>query len=224
MTSFLNTPYDMLFKIILVGDSGVGKSTIVGRWSEGTFESSAIPTIGVDFRIKTSTFADGKVAKIQTWDTAGQERFRTIVASYYRNASAIILTYDVTDVQSLFDAEHVWCEEVKKVHGDRFADHLPVILLGTKTDLAAKRAVTEAEGEAVARRIGCDHMLLSAKTATQGEIDRLFNHAAEMARSARAIPKPLINGKDAATTGKKTVRVGDSKRIAAWKCPGCFVS
>merc|ERR1711936_121238 len=95
----INLAYDHLFKLLLIGDSGVGKSSLILRFADDTFNGSFIPTIGVDFKVKTVDVGGTKI-KMQIWDTAGQERFRTIVSTYYRGAHGIIVVYDVTDRQS----------------------------------------------------------------------------------------------------------------------------
>ena len=99
----MNSEYDYLFKLLLIGDSGVGKSCLLLRFADDTYTESYISTIGVDFKIRTIQL-DGKTIKLQIWDTAGQERFRTITSSYYRGAHGIIVVYDTTDSDSF---EHV---------------------------------------------------------------------------------------------------------------------
>ena len=99
-----------MFKLLLIGDSGVGKSCLLLRFADDTYTESYISTIGVDFKIRTIEL-DGKTIKLQIWDTAGQERFRTITSSYYRGAHGIIIVYDVTDRDS-FDSVKYWMQEV----------------------------------------------------------------------------------------------------------------
>ena len=88
--------YDYLFKILLIGNSAVGKSSLLLRFAENTFPESFLPTIGVDFKIKTFLL-EGQTVKLQIWDTAGQERFKTITSSYYKGAHGIIIVFDITD-------------------------------------------------------------------------------------------------------------------------------
>lgn len=131
----MNSEYDYLFKLLLIGDSGVGKSCLLLRFSDDTYTNDYISTIGVDFKIKTVEL-DGKTVKLQIWDTAGQERFRTITSSYYRGAHGIIIVYDVTDHDSFNDVK-MWLQEI-----DRYATAgVLKLMVGNKSDLQDKRMV-----------------------------------------------------------------------------------
>jgi small GTP-binding protein len=113
----LKKDYDHLFKILIIGNSGVGKSNLLLRFSDGSFQDSFQPTIGVDFKIKSLTW-DNKLIKLQLWDTAGQERFRTITSSYYKGAQAVLIVYDVTNRNSYNDVQ-LWIEDLEKHTGGK---------------------------------------------------------------------------------------------------------
>lgn len=132
---FFSLYSDYLFKLLLIGDSGVGKSCLLLRFADDTYTESYISTIGVDFKIRTIDL-DGKTIKLQIWDTAGQERFRTITSSYYRGAHGIIVVYDCTD-QETFNNVKQWLEEI-----DRYAcDNVNKLLVGNKCDVHTKKVV-----------------------------------------------------------------------------------
>ncbi len=153
----VTTEYDYLFKLLLIGDSGVGKSNLLLRFADEIFTPSYISTIGVDFKIKTIKI-DGKTVKLQIWDTAGQERFRTITSSYYRGANGIIIVYDVTDRDS-FSNVKAWLGEI-----ERYAtESVDKLIVGNKSD-KPDRAVETAEAKHFADEIGLPFIETSAKT------------------------------------------------------------
>lgn len=154
------TEYDLLFKVLLIGDSGVGKSSLLLRFADDMFTSTYISTIGVDFKIRTVEI-DGKIVKLQLWDTAGQERFRTITTSYYRGAHGIIVAYDITDIES-FRNVRFWLSETQMYA----ASEVVKLLVGTKSDLTEQRQVSLADAEAVADEVGIRVIETSSKEAT----------------------------------------------------------
>ncbi|XP_026218426.1 ras-related protein Rab-19-like [Anabas testudineus] len=127
--------FDFLFKIILIGDTNVGKTCVVQNFKSGTFSDRQQNTIGVDFTVRTVEI-EGKKVKIQVWDTAGQERFRTITQSYYRSAHGAMITYDITR-STTFDSVAHWIKEVE-LYG---AANVVLVLIGNKSDLEHERQV-----------------------------------------------------------------------------------
>ncbi|KAJ1799884.1 ras GTPase [Coemansia sp. RSA 2399] len=159
----MNPEYDYLFKLLLIGDSGVGKSCLLLRFADDTYTESYISTIGVDFKIRTIEL-DGKTVKLQIWDTAGQERFRTITSSYYRGAHGIIVVYDVTDGETFSNVKQ-WLQEI-----DRYASEgVNKLLVGNKSDLEDKRKVDVTEAKDFADSLNISFLETSAKDSTNVE-------------------------------------------------------
>jgi len=127
--------YDVLFKIIVVGDSGVGKSNIITRYVDESFTLESKTTIGVEYYFKTCIIDDLTI-KLQIWDTAGQERFRSIITSYYRGASGVLLIYDITKINS-FNNINRWIDDIKK----GCDENAVIMLVGNKADLENLRTV-----------------------------------------------------------------------------------
>ncbi|CAL4903370.1 unnamed protein product [Urochloa decumbens] len=149
--------YDYLFKLLLIGDSSVGKSCLLLRFADDSYVDTYISTIGVDFKIRTVEL-DGKTVKLQIWDTAGQERFRTITSSYYRGAHGIIIVYDVTDIES-FNNIKQWLSEI-----DRYAsDSVCKLLVGNKCDLVDSKVVDTEKAKDFADSLGIPFIETSAK-------------------------------------------------------------
>jgi Ras-related protein Rab-2A len=152
--------YAYLFKYIIIGDSAVGKSCLLLQFTDRRFQPVHDLTIGVEFGARTVTI-DGKQIKLQVWDTAGQESFRSITRSYYRGAAGALLGYDITRRET-FNHLSSWLEDARSHASD---SNMVIMLIGNKTDLEAKRAVTREEGEAFARENGLEFMETSAKSA-----------------------------------------------------------
>lgn len=132
-----STDYDYVFKVLLIGNSSVGKSSLLLRFADNVFQETFYPTIGVDFKIRTFD-NEGSIIKLQMWDTAGQEKFKTITSAYYKNAQGIILVYDVCDKKSFEDIQN-WIGEI-----ERYSNRETVrILVGNKCDLYGDRQVTK---------------------------------------------------------------------------------
>jgi len=156
-TEALNISYDFLFKIIIIGESGVGKSSLLMRYVDNYFPEHYISTIGVDFKIKTLT-SDGKLVKLQIWDTAGQEKFRFITNSFYRGSHGVILVFDVTDQHS-FDKIKQWVSDVNS-----FQPNAPLILVANKCDRTDKRVVREEDAIKFANDHGMMYVESSCKS------------------------------------------------------------
>ena len=173
--------HDYLFKLLIVGESGVGKTCILLRFADNQFEESFLSTIGVDFKVKEIT-SEGKKVKLQIWDSAGQERFRNITSSYYRNCAGIIVVYDITK-HDTFDRVSGWIEEVKK-----FVPTAPLMVVGNKCDLEEQRTVSKEEGQELCNKHGCSFVESSAKTAMG--IDEVFEEMTkQLIKDAESKPK-----------------------------------
>lgn len=155
--------YDYLFKLVLIGDSGVGKSCLLLRFADDAFTESYISTIGVDFRFRTVKI-DQKTVKLQIWDTAGQERFRTITSAYYRGADGIIMVYDVTSSDS-FDHVNDWLKEVNRYASEGTCK----LLVGNKSDRTTDKVVTAEQAKEYADDLGIAFLETSAKSAQNVE-------------------------------------------------------
>ena len=178
----MNPEYDYLFKLLLIGDSGVGKSCLLLRYADDAYSDSYITTIGVDFKIRTVDI-DGKTVKLQIWDTAGQERFRTITSSYYRGANGIIIVYDVTD-QDSFNNVKQWLHEI-----DRYAnENVNKLLVGNKCDLTAKKVVSYETAKELADNLNIEFIETSAKNATNVET-AFLTMAREIMKKQRDAPE-----------------------------------
>ena len=152
-----NQDYEFIFKVLLLGNSNVGKSSLFLRFVDDIWNDTFVPTIGVDFKIKTFEI-DSKKIKMQIWDTAGQERFKNIIASYYRGAHGILLLYDVTDKDSFKNLSN-WLIEIEK----NASKNVLRLLIGNKCDLEEKRVISLNQGKEFADTYGLKFIETSAK-------------------------------------------------------------
>jgi len=204
--STMNPEYDYLFKLLLIGDSGVGKSCLLLRFADDTYTESYISTIGVDFKIRTIDL-DGKTIKLQIWDTAGQERFRTITSSYYRGAHGIIVVYDCTDLES-FNNLKQWLEEI-----DRYAcENVNKLLVGNKCDLTLKKVVDQQTAKEYADQLGIPFLETSAKSAMNVE-QAFMTMATEI--------KNRVGPPSSAADSGKNVKIDQGKPIETNKTGCC---
>ncbi|KAM9444570.1 ras-related protein Rab-43 [Clarias gariepinus] len=200
--------YDFVFKIVLVGDVGVGKTCVVQRFKTGNFIERQGNTIGVDFTMKTMEM-QGKRVKLQIWDTAGQERFRTITQSYYRSTNGAIITYDITKKAS-FMAVPRWMEDIKKYGGTNIA----TLLIGNKSDLTEERDVSFEEAQAMAHQLDFISAIeTSAKDSSN--VDEAFNQMAAELMLRHGGPVFRDSVTDSFKLNSKDVN-GE-----AWSCGSC---
>jgi len=165
--------YAYLFKYIIIGDTGVGKSCLLLQFTDKRFQPVHDLTIGVEFGARMITI-DGKQVELQIWDTAGQESFRSITRSYYRGAAGALLVYDITQ-RHTFNHLTSWLEDARQ----HSTSNMVIMLIGNKCDLFARREVQKEEGEAFAREHGLIFMETSAKTAANVE-EAFINTAREI--------------------------------------------
>ncbi|XP_002735510.1 ras-related protein Rab-8A-like [Saccoglossus kowalevskii] len=201
--------YDFLFKLLLIGDSGVGKTCVLFRFSEDAFNSTFISTIGIDFKIRTIEL-DGKKIKLQIWDTAGQERFRTITTAYYRGAMGIMLVYDITNEKS-FDNIKKWIRNIEE-HASADVEKM---ILGNKCDMEDRRTVTKERGEQLAIEYGIKFMETSAKASVN--VEEAF---ITLARDIKGkMDKKMESSPNPRNQGVKVVDTQSKKSSGfSWKC------
>jgi len=164
--------YNYLFKVLLIGDTGVGKSSLLTRYVENEYHHNYIATIGVDFRNKTIR-SEGELAKLQLWDTAGQERFETINSTYYRGAHGILVCFDLTNNTSFTRVQH-WLNTIN----NRVNTPPVIILVGLKNDLIVKRVVSRADAEMYAIKNKMPYFEASSKTGKG--VDVSFNSLSKL--------------------------------------------
>ncbi|XP_030626518.1 ras-related protein Rab-19 [Chanos chanos] len=195
--------FDFLFKIILIGDSNVGKTCVVQSFKTGVFSERQQNTIGVDFTVRTLSI-EGKKVKMQVWDTAGQERFRTITQSYYRSAHGAMIAYDITR-RATFESVPHWIHEVKNFG----AANVLVALIGNKSDLESEREVPFQEACSLAEERG----LLAALETSAKEAQNIETAFMMMAKELLARNGMAVTQEDAYTDSPRILLRANSRPI-----------
>ena len=188
---------ELLYKILLLGDSSVGKTCFLMRYSDNTFQEIHMSTIGLDYKLKNVQLDDGKIVKIQIWDTAGQDRFRSITKNYYKGAHGIILIYDVTSRKTYENIKN-WVAQIK----EEVSEKVTIILVGNKIDDEKNRKVTTEEGQNMAKECGLDFFETSAKSGIN--IDSTFNELVK--KTVEKYSK--VDGKGDKLKGRKSGKKG----------------
>nr|CAB3265352.1 ras-related protein Rab-10-like [Phallusia mammillata] len=194
MLQKMDKDYDVLFRIMILGDTGVGKTCLLHRFCDEEFRYNHVCTIGIDFKMKTINI-NGVRVRIQIWDTAGQERYRTITRQYYRKGQGIILTYDITNEASFLNIRK-WTSDVSE-YGD---EKVQTILVGNKSDREDGRAVSTEEGAKLADEFGMS--FLEASAYTDSNVTEVFT---EMARCVLE-----ANKEEFLNTNHKTLHLSSS--------------
>ena len=195
--------YDYLFKVLLIGDSSVGKTSVLLRYVEDKFNAEFQTTIGVDFKVSTFNM-NGKSIKLQLWDTAGQDRFKNIVASYYRGAHGILLMYDITNQTSYQNVQR-WYDEAQNY----LQKSVPKLLIGNKADIASQRSVRMEEAKNLSDRLGIDYIATSAK------------NNINVKNAFETLTRSILNSVGTTPQGKvATTKISASKPVQKGCCKG----
>ncbi|KAI5657219.1 hypothetical protein M9H77_26012 [Catharanthus roseus] len=204
--------YDYLFKVVLIGDSGVGKSNLLSRFTRNEFSQESKSTIGVEFATR-SIQVDDKVVKAQIWDTAGQERYRAITSAYYRGAVGALLVYDVTRHVTYENVER-WLKELR----DHTDVNIVIMLVGNKADLRHLRAVPTTDAKAFAERENTFFMETSALEAFN--VENAFTEV--LTQIYRVVSRKALDIGDDPTSLPKgqTINIG-SNDVSDFKQGGC---
>ncbi|KAL5205293.1 hypothetical protein ABZP36_033502 [Zizania latifolia] len=208
--------YDYLFKVVLIGDSGVGKSNLLSRFTRNEFSLESKSTIGVEFATR-SIRVDDKVVKAQIWDTAGQERYRAITSAYYRGAVGALVVYDVTRHVTFENVER-WLKELR----DHTDANIVIMLVGNKADLRHLRAVSVEDAKGFAERESTFFMETSALESMN--VENAFTEV--LTQIYRVVSKKALDiGDDPAAPPRgQTINVGGKDDVSAVKKSGCCSS
>ncbi|EDO34944.1 predicted protein [Nematostella vectensis] len=188
--------FDYMFKLLIIGNSAVGKTSFLFRYADDSFTSAFVSTVGIDFKVKT-VFRNDKRVKLQIWDTAGQERYRTITTAYYRGAMGFILMYDITNEES-FQAVQDWSTQVKTYSWA----NAQVILVGNKCDMEEERVVSYDRGKQLADQLGLEFYETSAKDNTNVKkvFERLVDIICDKMSQSLDTDPTIVSGQKPGTT------------------------
>ncbi|XP_076924797.1 ras-related protein RABA1f-like [Bidens hawaiensis] len=213
MGSFADDDYDYLYKVVLIGDSGVGKSNLLSRFSKNEFSLDSKSTIGVEFATR-SIRVDDKIIKGQIWDTAGQERYRAITSAYYRGTVGALIVYDITR-KVTFENVDRWLKELR----DHTDQNIVVMLVGNKADLAHLRAVTTDEAKVFSEKETVFFMETSALEALN--VEKAFTEV--LTQIYRVMSRKALGvANDPALVPKgQTINIGGKDDVTAMKKAGC---
>ncbi|KAI8893193.1 ras GTPase [Globomyces pollinis-pini] len=208
-----NEEYDFLFKVVLIGDSGVGKSNLLARFTRNEFNMDSKSTIGVEFATR-SIQVDSKTIKAQIWDTAGQERYRAITSAYYRGAVGALLVYDISQ-QKTFESVERWLKELRD-HADA---NIVIMLVGNKCDLNHLRAVPTEEAKEFATSQSISFIETSALEATNVETS-FQNILGEIYKVVSSKALENEGGANKKVGGGQSINIAptDNKKKAAGGC------
>jgi len=190
--------YDHLFKLLIIGDSGVGKSSLLLRFADNVFSGTYITTIGVDFKIRTID-VNGERVKLQIWDTAGQERFRTITSTYYRGTHGVLVVYDVSSGESFANVQR-WLHEI-----DQNCDVVNRILVGNKDDDPDRKVVLTQDAQKFAEKMQIQLFETSAKE--NKNVEEMF-----LAITSQVLQTKKQQQQNAQKASENTISLGKSSK------------
>lgn len=190
-----NTEYDYLIKFLALGDSGVGKTSFLFQYTDGTFESKFVTTVGIDFREKRVNYRPSGIDSnraqrihLQLWDTAGQERFRSLTTAFFRDAMGFILFFDLTNEQSFLNIRN-WLDQLKQ---HSYCESPDIVLCGNKNDLESIRAVSQDRAQSTADTYGLPYLETSAATGYNVEKAVLLLLELVMKRMESVVDKSVL--------------------------------
>ena len=201
--------YEMMFKVVLVGDSFVGKTNIMSKYLKNEFHEDSKATVGVEFGSKQFT-VEGHSIKAQIWDTAGQERYKAITSAYYKGAKGAFIVYDITRKQS-FESVEKWVSDVQSVADKK----ITILLIGNKSDLEDQRQVTKEQGEEKANKLEIAFMETSAFSGEN--LDKAFEMMMKEVYN-KCHDEMMGEGDDDIIEGGKDINLEKQKQNEKKKC------